>query len=68
LEDQEARNDLFNKSNPESILFGHKQSILSNGLKARNDFSECLKFIKGLSANKNFEYALKEHQPGSTTA
>ena len=56
----EARNDLFNPSNPDKIIFKFKQDIMGNGLKVKNDFPECLKFIKALSANKNFEYALKE--------
>lgn len=57
---EQFQNDLFSKSKPDSILFKYKQHIISNGLKAGNDFLSCLKFIKGLSASKNFEYALKE--------
>ena len=64
----EPRNDLLNSNTAESQLFLHKQKIKEHGFKARNDFMECLKFIKGLSANKTFEYALKERQPGTAAA
>ena len=68
LEDQEEIDHLFSKSKPDSILFKYKQVIISNGLKAGNDFVNCLKFIKGLSASKNFEYALKEQQKPPTSS
>ena len=60
-EETEPVNHLFNSKNPESILFRHKQEIVSKGLACKNDFPLCLKFIKGLSSNKTFEYSIKEH-------
>ena len=59
---------MFDSKNPQSILFRHKQAIITKGVGCKNDFAGCLKFIKGLSANKTFEYALKENQPGTAVA
>ena len=65
---EQAKNDLFDSKNPQSILFRHKQAIVTKGMACKNDFAGCLKFIKGLSANKTFEYALKEQSPGTIIA
>ena len=59
---------MFDSGNPQSILFRHKQSIVTKGVGCKNDFVGCLKFIKDLSANKTFEYALKEYQPAGSMA